>query len=97
MARTLPASKSLVIESALSDICQALSTLWQLKALSTLWQLNSYIYMEKFITILMKTDKQNSPQSNSPVARFLLLILVQPRAWEETSVPAPPLSFLPKP
>lgn len=82
MARTLPTSENLFVESALHEVCQALDTLWQL---------NSYIYMQKFITILMKTEKQSSPRSNSPVARFLLVTLVQSRAWEETSVPAPPL------
>lgn len=87
MARMLPASESLFVESALREVLQALNTLRQL---------NSYIYMQKFIIILMKTDKQNSPQSNSPVARFLQVILVQRRAWEEIGVPAPPLSFLPK-
>lgn len=54
MARTFPASESLFIESVLGGVCQDLNIPWQL---------NPYIYMQKFITILRKADKQGSPQT----------------------------------
>lgn len=49
--------------------------------------------MPKFIAILRKTDKQSSPQSSSPGTSFLLLLLLQTGAWEETNVPALPPSL----
>lgn len=87
MARMFPTSQSLFVERALSEVCQALKTLRQF---------NSCIYMQKFITILMKTDKQNSPQSSFPVTSFVLVIPVHSSALKKTIVPEPPLSLPPK-
>lgn len=41
----------------------------------------------------MKTDKQSSAQSSSPGTSFLLPLLLQTGACEETNVPAPLLSL----
>lgn len=79
----LPMSESLFVEKALSEVCQALKTLQQF---------NSCISVQKFITILRKTDRQNSAQSSYPVASFLLVIVRQPSALKKASVPE--LSFI---
>lgn len=38
-------------------------------------------------------SKQTSAQSSSPGTSFLLPLLLQTGAWEETNIPAPPLSL----
>lgn len=74
----LPMPESLYVEKALNEVCQALKTLQQF---------NSCIFMQKFITILRKIDKQNSAQSSYPVTSFLLVIVRQSSASKKASVP----------